>query len=80
MMDAQQFLAEFGHIANAPDGVSRLRELVLQLAISGGLAARDETDTPVDETIAKVASDRASYEAELELRSTRHHPPLSTSP
>lgn len=79
-MDAQQFLAEFGHIASAPDGVFRLRELVLQLAISGGLAARDETDTPVDETLAKVASDRASYEAELELRSTRHDPPLSTSP
>lgn len=79
-MDGQQFLAEFGHIASAPDSVSRLRELVLQLAISGGLAARDETDTPVDETLAKAASDRASYEAELELRSTRHHPPLSTSP
>ncbi|WP_146096200.1 restriction endonuclease subunit S, partial [Xanthomonas arboricola] len=79
-MDAQQFLAEFGHIASAPDGVSRLRELVLQLAISGGLAARDETDTPVDRTLAEVAEDRVAYEVGLELRAARHHPPLSTSP
>lgn len=36
-MDAQQFLAEFGHIVNAPGGVGRLRELVLHLAVSGDL-------------------------------------------
>ena len=36
-MDAQQFLAEFGHIANAPGGVAQLRELVLHLAVSGDL-------------------------------------------
>jgi type I restriction enzyme, S subunit len=79
-MDSHQFLAEFGHIANAPDGISRMRELVLQLAISGGLVARDEADTPVEETLAAVAVDRIAYESELELRATRHHPPLSTSP
>ena len=44
-MDAQQFLAEFGHIANAPEGVTRLRELVLRLAVSGALIA---TDSAVD--------------------------------
>ena len=44
-MDAQQFLAEFGHIANAPGGVARLRELVLHLAVSGDLVA---TESSVD--------------------------------
>jgi type I restriction enzyme S subunit len=38
-MDAQQFLAEFGHIANAPGGVTRLRELVFSLASDGKLLA-----------------------------------------
>lgn len=38
-MDAQQFLAEFGHIVNAPGGVSRLRELVFSLASEGKLIA-----------------------------------------
>ncbi|MGZ4955930.1 MAG: restriction endonuclease subunit S [Methylobacter sp.] len=45
-MDAQQFLAEFGHIAGAPGGVQRVRELILQLAISGDLTQRVERDTP----------------------------------
>ena len=41
-MDAQQFLAEFGHIANAPEGVARLRELVYQFAVTGRLTAQRE--------------------------------------
>lgn len=36
-MDAQQFLAEFGHIANAPGGIGQLRKLILDLAIRGKL-------------------------------------------
>lgn len=43
-MDAQQFLAEFGHIANAPDGVARLRELILQLAVQGKFIGAITTD------------------------------------
>lgn len=44
-MDAQQFLAEFGHIANAPGGTAQLQELILHLAVSGDLVV---TDSPVD--------------------------------
>lgn len=36
-MDAQKFLAEFAHIANAPEGVEKLRFLVLQFAVQGKL-------------------------------------------
>ena len=50
-MDAQQFLAEFGHIANAPGGVGKLRELVLQLAISARLTERVADDTSALELI-----------------------------
>lgn len=39
-MDAQQFLAEFAHIANAPEGIGRLRMLVLQFAVQGRLSKR----------------------------------------
>lgn len=50
-MDAQQFLAEFGHIANAPGGVGKLRELILQLAISGRLTEHFADDISALELI-----------------------------
>lgn len=50
-MDAQQFLAEFRHIANAPGGVAKLRALVLQLAISGRLTERVAGDVTADSLI-----------------------------
>lgn len=79
-MDAQQFLAEFGHIANAPNGIIKLRELVLQLAISGRLVERGESVLSVEETIKEANDLREAYEEALKLRSTRMQPPLLTTP
>jgi type I restriction enzyme S subunit len=45
-MEAKEFLAQFGHIADAPDGVQHLREMVLALAIKGDLVPRNEGDRP----------------------------------
>jgi len=47
-MNAQQFLAEFGHIANAPGGVGKLRELVLHLAVSGKLTIQVDGEDAAD--------------------------------
>ena len=46
-MDAKQFLAEFGHIANAPGGVMRLRELIFSLASDGRLLSDTESIEPI---------------------------------
>jgi type I restriction enzyme S subunit len=45
-MDAQKFLAEFGHIASSPGGVQQMRKLILQLAITGDLTQRVAKDAP----------------------------------
>ena len=79
-MDAQKFLTEFGHMANAPGGVVKLRELVIQLAISGRLVARIETEAPVSEAIDVAAKLRNAYEVELDLRPTRMQPTLRSQP
>ncbi|MBN9698031.1 MAG: restriction endonuclease subunit S [Zoogloea sp.] len=67
-MDAQQFLAEFGHIANAPGGVARLRELVLQLAISGRLTERETGDTPSSQLIQQNLETRRDLIARKQLK------------
>ena len=79
-MDTRQFLAEFGHIANAPGGIGKLRELIIQLAISGRLVERIESEATALQAI-KVASElRRAYEEKLGLRATRMHPPLHSKP
>ncbi|MDD2389059.1 MAG: hypothetical protein PHP23_04915 [Desulfobacterales bacterium] len=39
-MDAKQFLAEFGHIANAPGGVQQICTMVRDLAVKGDLTEK----------------------------------------
>lgn len=56
-MDAQLFLAEFGHIANAPGGIERLRELIYQFAVTGRLVpqqAEEGSAEPVLENVARI--------------------------
>jgi type I restriction enzyme S subunit len=57
-MDAQQFLAEFGHIANAPGGVQQLREMIYQLAITGALTPQVEADGDARTLLADIAASR----------------------
>lgn len=79
-MDVKQFLAEFGHIANAPGGVARLRELVIQLAISGRLVERIESEAAASHAVEAAAMLRRAYEEELDLRMTKMQPPLHSNP
>ncbi|MDO9105781.1 MAG: restriction endonuclease subunit S [Methylovulum sp.] len=52
-MDAQRFLAEFGHIVSAQGGIQQLRQMILTLAVSGDLLVPDEPQdaTPLLESI-----------------------------
>lgn len=75
-MDAQQFLAEFGYIAHAPNGVGKLRELVLVLAVQGRLLEQrpGEDAAAVLETIGK---ERQSLIASGVLRSPKPLPAIT---
>jgi hypothetical protein len=61
-MDAQIFLDNFGTIAEAPGGVQRLRELVLDLAVQGRLVPQDPTESraPTDLQAALAAKAAAT--------------------
>ena len=40
----ETFFDEFGYLAAAPNGVTKLRELILQLAVQGKLVPQDAHD------------------------------------
>ncbi|PLY13830.1 MAG: hypothetical protein C0631_12880, partial [Sedimenticola sp.] len=52
-MTVETFFANFGHLADAPNGVQKLRELILQLAVQGKLVPQDPEDEPASVLIDK---------------------------
>jgi len=46
-MTVDTFLEQFAHLAEAPNGLSKLRELILQLAVRGKLVPQDPEDKPI---------------------------------
>lgn len=54
-MTPHDLLASFETLADAPDGVKRLRELVLQLAVRGKLVPQDPRDEPASVLVERVA-------------------------
>lgn len=75
-MDAQQFLAEFGHIANAPGGVAQLRELILQLAVQGKLFPQDPADIPASELLKEIAAEKQQLVNKGKLKAPKSLPPV----
>ncbi|MEU4778502.1 restriction endonuclease subunit S [Micromonospora sp. NPDC023633] len=56
-MDAQTFFDNFGTLAGAPNGVHRLRDLVLRLAVRGRLVGHDPADEPADVMLRAIATE-----------------------
>ena len=57
-MDAQQFLAAFGHIANAQGGIAQLRQMIYQLAVAGSLTPRGDNPEDVDQLLSSIEQER----------------------
>jgi type I restriction enzyme S subunit len=76
-MNVQTFLKNFGYIANAPNGIKRLRELILQLAVTGTLTERKQIDTPVEELIRHNQKHRDRLITEKALRKQKPLPPIN---
>ena len=59
-MTPGEFLNEFGAFANAPGGVQRLREMILQLAITGKLVEQLPGEEPASKLIVKIIAEKNS--------------------
>jgi type I restriction enzyme S subunit len=67
-MDRSQLLQHFHTLAETPDAVAKLRDLVLQLAVRGSLLPQDPKDEPAKELASKVISVAKQVAKERELK------------
>jgi type I restriction enzyme S subunit len=57
-MTPETFLDSFGHLLDAPSGIAKLRELILQLAVQGKLVEQDSSDEPAQTLLENIKSIR----------------------
>jgi type I restriction enzyme S subunit len=57
-MSLQSFFATFALLADAPNGASKLRELILQLAVEGKLVSQYPSDEPASKLLQKIKANK----------------------
>ena len=55
-------------LAGAPNGIKKLRELILELAVRGKLVAQDPSDEPASELLKCIAEEKARLVAEGKIK------------
>lgn len=55
-------------LADAPNGIKKLRELILELAVRGKLVPQDPSDEPASELLKHIAEEKARLVAESKIK------------
>ena len=71
-MNANQLLAHYERIADAPEAVPRLRRFILTLAVRGKLVEQDPNDEPATELLNRIAEEKARLVKAGEFREPRN--------
>ena len=81
-MTPRDFIANFDTIAEAPNGIARLREFVLRLAVRGNLVPQNPADEPANRLIERAAVKRTQSVKKRtgSKKSTSSSPPDMTTP
>ncbi len=75
-MNAKTFLDQFGHLADAPNGIPKLRELILQLAVRGKLVPQDPNDEPASELLKRIQAEKQRLIVEGTIRKPKPLPDI----
>lgn len=67
-MSADLLSEHFATLATAPNGIARLRELILQLAVQGKLETQDARDKPTSDLIEEIQKEKTALIEKKRLR------------
>ena len=57
-MNTETFFQQFELLADAPNGIRKLRELILQLAVQGKLVPQNPDDEPAAVLLEKIKAEK----------------------
>lgn len=77
-MKLKTFFDNFGLMADAPNGVQKLREMVLQLAVQGKLVPQDPKDEPVSVLLEKIKAERERLIKEGKIKKYKPLPQIKS--
>lgn len=75
-MTPHDLIAAFEDLADAPDGVKRLRELILRLAVRGKLVPESASDESVSNLLRRLESAKSKASASMGIRRIRPLTPV----
>ena len=74
---SELLLKHFDLLAQAPDGVKRLRELILTLAVQGKLVPQDPNDEPASVLLERIRAEKERLIAEGTIKRDKPLPPIA---
>ena len=69
-IDQETFFEDFAHLADAPNGIKKLRELILQLAVRGKLVQQDSNDELASKLLERIRAEKERLVKEKKIRKT----------
>lgn len=76
-MTPHDLLASLETLAEAPNGIQRLRELVLELAVRGRLVEQEPGDEPASELLKRIKAQKARQVKDGKLKRVKVPEPIS---
>ncbi len=78
-MELETFFEQFELLADAPNGVQKLRELILQLAVQGKLVPQDPNDEAASVLLERIDAEKKRLVQEGKIKKEKKLPPLESN-
>ncbi len=75
-MELETFFEQFELLADAPNGVQKLRELILQFAVQGKLVPQDPHDEPAEVLLEKIEAEKKRLVKEGKIKKSEKLPSI----
>jgi type I restriction enzyme S subunit len=75
-MELETFFEQFELLADAPNGVQKLQELILQLAVQGKLVPQDPNDEPASVLLERIEAEKKRLVKEGKIKKSEKLPPV----